>query len=60
MQTTMQTLGYDNVFIGTVEGEPEETACENVIEAVKLRLHQGHPAPADGGCRRSRQQRYGR
>ena len=35
LQTTMQTLGYDNVFIGTVEGEPEETACENVIEAVK-------------------------
>ena len=35
MQTTMQTLGYDNIFIGTVEGEPEETACENVIEAVK-------------------------
>ena len=35
MQTTMQTLGYDNVFIGTVEGEPEETACEDVIEAVK-------------------------
>ena len=35
MQTTMQTLGYDNVFIGTVEGEPEETACETVIEAVK-------------------------
>ena len=35
MQTTMQTLGYDNVFIGTVEGEPEETACENVIETVK-------------------------
>ena len=35
MQTTMQTLGYDNVFIGTVEGEPEETSCESVIEAVK-------------------------
>ena len=35
MQTTMGSLGYDNVFIGTVEGEPEETACENVIEAVK-------------------------
>ena len=35
MQTVMQTLGYSNVFIGTVEGEPEETACENVIEAVK-------------------------
>lgn len=32
MQTAMQTLGYSNVFIGTVEGEPEETACENVIE----------------------------
>ena len=28
MQTTMQTLGYDNVFIGTVEGEPEDTSCE--------------------------------
>ena len=34
MQTQMQELGYDNVFIGTVEGEPEETACEAVIEAV--------------------------
>ena len=34
MQTMMNTLGYKNVFIGTVEGEPEETACENVIEAV--------------------------
>ena len=35
MQTQMNDLGYDNVFIGTVEGEPEETSCENVIEAVK-------------------------
>ena len=35
MQTAMQTLGYENVFIGTVEGEPEDTACEAVIEAVK-------------------------
>ncbi|MCI8428977.1 MAG: cobalt chelatase [Lachnospiraceae bacterium] len=34
MQTQMGDLGYDNVFIGTVEGEPEETACEAVIEAV--------------------------
>ena len=34
MQTQMNELGYNNVFIGTVEGEPEETACENVIEAV--------------------------
>ena len=35
MQTQMNSLGYKNVFIGTVEGEPEETACEAVIEAVK-------------------------
>ena len=35
MTTQMQTLGYENVFIGTVEGEPEETSCEAVIEAVK-------------------------
>ena len=35
MQTQMNELGYKNVFIGTVEGEPEETSCENVIEAVK-------------------------
>lgn len=34
MQTQMKELGYDNVFIGTVEGEPEETACEAVIQAV--------------------------
>lgn len=34
MQTQMQNLGYENVLIGTVEGEPEETACEAVIEAV--------------------------
>ena len=35
MQTQMRDLGYDNAFIGTVEGEPEETACEAVIAAVK-------------------------
>lgn len=35
MQAQMQQLGYDNVFIGTVEGEPEGTGCEEVIEAVK-------------------------
>ena len=34
MQAQMNELGYKNVFIGTVEGEPEETSCENVIEAV--------------------------
>ena len=35
MQTQMQNLGSENVFIGTVEGEPEETSAEAVIEAVK-------------------------
>ena len=34
MQAQMKDLGYENVFIGTVEGKPEETACENVINAV--------------------------
>jgi len=34
MQNQMQALGYDNVWIGTVEGEPESTSCESVIEAV--------------------------
>ena len=34
MQAQMKDLGYENVFIGTVEGEPEDTACENVINAV--------------------------
>ena len=29
-----QDLGYENVFIGTVEGEPEDTSCESVIEKV--------------------------
>ena len=35
MAAQMSELGYENVFIGTVEGEPEETACENVINDVK-------------------------
>lgn len=35
MQTQMDELGYANVFIGTVEGKPADTACEAVIEAVK-------------------------
>ena len=34
MATQMKDLGYENVYIGTVEGEPEETACENVIKDV--------------------------
>lgn len=34
MSTQMSELGYDNVFIGTVEGEPEGTSCEEIIEAV--------------------------
>ena len=35
MATQMDKLGYENVFIGTVEGEPENTSCEAVIAAVK-------------------------
>ena len=35
MATQMDNLGYENVFIGTVEGEPEDTSCEAVIAAVK-------------------------
>ncbi len=34
MQAQMAELGYDNAFIGTVEGEPEGTDCESVIAAV--------------------------
>ena len=35
MQAQMEQLGYKNVFIGTVEGEPEDTECSVVIEKVK-------------------------
>jgi len=35
MQTMMGDLGYKNVFVGTVEGEPEETEVNEVVEAVK-------------------------
>lgn len=35
MQTQMNDLGFTNAFIGTVEGEPEDTACEEVIKKVK-------------------------
>ena len=35
MQTQMEELGFKNAFIGTVEGEPEDTACEAVIEKGK-------------------------
>ena len=35
MQTQMENLGYANAFIGTVEGEPEDTACEEVIKKVQ-------------------------
>lgn len=34
MASQMKSLGYSNVFIGTVEGDPEETAVDNVIEEV--------------------------
>ncbi len=35
MQTQMENLGFKNAFIGTVEGKPEDTACDKVIENVK-------------------------
>ena len=35
MQTQMGLLGYENVFVGTVEGEPEGTGCEEIIQAVQ-------------------------
>ena len=35
MQTQMDDLGFTNAFIGTVEGKPEDTACEEVIAKVK-------------------------
>ena len=35
MQAQMKDLGYKNVFIGTVEGEPESTEVEAVCKAVK-------------------------
>ena len=35
MQTQMENLGFTNAFIGTVEGEPEDTACDAVIDKVK-------------------------
>ena len=34
MQTQMTDIGCVNAFIGTVEGEPEETSCEEVMDAV--------------------------
>ena len=51
MSAQTQNLGYENVFIGTVEGEPEETSCEVRYRGRQGRgLHQRHPAPADGRC----------
>ena len=35
MQAQMDDLGFTNAFIGTVEGKPEDTACDKVIEKVK-------------------------
>ena len=36
MQTQLTDMGCVNAFVGTVEGDPEETACEAIIEAVKM------------------------
>ena len=35
MQTQMEQLGYDNVYIGTVEGEPEGTSCDEIMAAMQ-------------------------
>ena len=35
MQTQMDKLGFNNVFIGTVEGEPEGTSCVDTIAKIK-------------------------
>ena len=35
MQTQMEDLGFTNAFIGTVEGKPEDTECQAVIEKIK-------------------------
>ena len=34
MQTQLEQLGYDNVLVGTVEGRPEGTSLESVLEAL--------------------------
>lgn len=34
MQTQLTDIGCVNAFVGTVEGDPEETACEAVMEAI--------------------------
>lgn len=34
MQAQFDALGYENVFVGTVEGEPESTECSVVIDNV--------------------------
>ncbi|MCR5303211.1 MAG: sirohydrochlorin cobaltochelatase, partial [Lachnospiraceae bacterium] len=35
MQNTFKELGYKNVFVGTVEGEPEDTECSVVIDRIR-------------------------
>ncbi len=60
MQTQMENLGYENVFIGTVEGEPEDTACDSYRESKRSRIQESNPSSADGCCRRPCKQRYGR
>ncbi len=54
MQTQIEQLGYKNVFIGTVEGEPEDTECQAVIEKIKEAGYKKVSSSTDGCCRRSR------
>ncbi len=61
MATQMDKLGYENVFIGTVEGEPEDTSCEGRDRGCQgSRLHHRGAASPDGRGGRPRQQRHGR
>lgn len=34
MQKQIRELGYNNVFIGTLDGEPEGTGCEDIVAVV--------------------------
>ena len=52
-QQTFADLGYENVYVGTVEGKPEDTECQQVISKIKSAEYGGHDpyraAPPDGG-----------
>ena len=52
MQTQMDNLGFTNAFIGTVEGKPEDTACDAVNRQSKRGwIQESYPSSAHGCCR---------